>query len=292
MFDDVVVGVDDSAGGRRALALAAALVCNGGRITLVYVEVVQTKPVPELDAPSVGERQQFGLARLRRLRDASHITADVARTQAASVRLGLHDFASSRAADLIVMAASNRNGVARSQLGDDIREVLEDPPCAVAVAPHAHVERSPRMKRIGVGYDGSTSSERALAVARRVAAEHDATLVAYEAVSEPRHARVPWSVDGKVDERLSAARQRLAELGDVEAHAEFADDAVAGITHFGASVDLLILGARSNRPPGRAVHRSTSQRVADHPPSPLLVVPSRSRGGADGPEADLTESAQ
>jgi nucleotide-binding universal stress UspA family protein len=272
VFDNVVVGVNDYAGGRRALLLARALVVSGGRITLVYVEVVQTKPAPELDARAVGERQQYGLERLRRLRDKSQIDADVARTQAPSARHGLHEFAANGDADLIVIGSSGGNALARSRLGDDVREVLDDPPCAVAVAPYTYSGHPAQMRRIGVGYDGSRSSQRAVAIARKVAAEHFATLSAYQAVAAPVPARARRSIRGDANERLGEARQRLADLGGVEAHAEFTDDPAEGIRQFGASVDLLILGSPASRPPERVVYRSTPQRVADHTLSPLLVV--------------------
>ncbi len=268
MFDNVVVGVDDSASAHRALDLAKVLVSDEGRITLVYVEVVQTEPAPELDAGSVYERQRFGLERLRRLRDKSHVTADVARIQEPSVRRGLHEFAGSRAADLLVVGPSRRNKLARSQLGDAVREVLEDPPCPVAVTPNGRSSGPARTRKIGVAYDGLPSSQRALAVARRIAAERDATVSVYEAVAAP------------IDAAVSEARGRLAGLGDVERHAEFAANPAEGIRRFGASVDLLVLGSHTYRGAERAVHRTMAQRVAEETPSPLLVLASGAR--ADG----------
>lgn len=212
-------------------------------------------------------------------------------SRAPSVRRGLYGFAASRAADLIVIGASKRNRVARMLLGDVAREVLENPPCAVAVAPVGYFGRSARMTKIGVAYDGSPESEQALALARRIPAERRATLSAFEAVPAPIYAHDPWNVEGEIDDDVKEARLRVAALGDVEPHAEFADDAVEGFRRFGASVDLLVLGSHKYRPPDRLLNRSKSQRLADDPSSPLLVLSPAGRDGSDGAVDEITQRA-
>ena len=71
-------------------------------------------------------------------------------------------------------------------------------------------------------------------------------------------------------------------MGEIEPHAEFADDAVQGLRRYGESVDLLVLGAHTYRPADRLVERSKSQRLADDPPCPLLVLGPAERDGSDG----------
>jgi len=279
MFDKVVVGVDGYEAGRDALALARALVSGDGEVTLVHVEVLQRKPAPEADTRSEAERQRFGLERLGRLRDEAQIAAEVSRIQAPSARRGLHEFAANRGADLLVIGAGRHDPIAHMFLGDEAREVLDDPPCLVAVAPAGYSRHSAQIGRIGVAYDGSPESQRALALARRIAAERRATLSAFEAVPAPVYARDIWNVEGEIDEDVEKARQRIAALGDVEPRAEFADDAGEGLRRYGASVDLLVLGSHKYRPPDRLLERSKSQRLADEPPSPLLVLPSAGRDG-------------
>jgi hypothetical protein len=61
---------------------------------------------------------------------------------------------------------------------------------------------------------------------------------------------------GEIDEDVEKARRRIAALGDVEPHAEFADDAVEGLRRYPESVDLLVLGAHRYRPPERLLKRS------------------------------------
>ena len=277
MFERVVVGIDGYEAGRDAIALAKALLSGGGEVTLVYVEVLQSKPAPEADTRPDDEAQRFGLERLVRLRDEGQIAGEIARIQAPSVRRGLHEFAAGRGADLLVIGAGRHDPVAHMLLGDQAREVLEDPPCPVAVAPAGYSRCPNQIRNIGVAYDGSPGSDWALALARKLTAEHRATLSAFEAVRAPVYARDVWNVEGEIDDDVEKARQRIAALGGVEPHAGFADDAVEGLRRFAASVDLLVLGAHRYRPADRLVERSKSQRLADEPPCPLLVLASAER---------------
>jgi nucleotide-binding universal stress UspA family protein len=180
---------------------------------------------------------------------------------------------------VIVIGASRRNEVARTLLGDDVREVLEDPPCAVAVAPAGYWDCSGAMSKIGVAYDRSPEGEQALAVARNLAAEHHAILSAFQALPPRIYVGDDRRADEEAQDEIEEARQQIARLGDVEAHADNADDAVHGLRQYGASVDLLVVGSHRYRPPDRRVKRSTSQRLAARPMSPLLVLSSASRNG-------------
>ena len=272
MVDRVVIGIGGYEAGRDAIALAKALLSSDAEVTLVSVEVLQSKPAPGADTRADEEAQRFGLERLGRLRDEGQIAAEISRIEAPSVRRGLHELAASQDADLLVIGAGRHDPVAHMFLGDEAREVLEDPPCPVAVAPAGYADRTSQIRKIGVAYDGSMESDRALALARKLTAGHRACLSAFEAVRAPVYARDVWNVEVEIDTDVEKARQRIAALGDVEAHAELVDDAVEGLKEYGASIDLLVLGAHKFRPADRLVERSKSQRLADEPPCPLLVL--------------------
>ena len=272
MFDNVVVGVDGYSGGRDALELAETLGSDSGRITLVHVEVLQGKPPPDADTGLDAERQRFGLERLERLRDRAGISADVARTRAPSTRRGLHEFAVGRAADLIVIGASGRNQVARSVLGDEVREILEEPPCAVAVAPSGYANGPAPLRSIGVAYDGSSESGQALDLARTFAAERSARLSAFQAVLAPGHARGPRNVEEAIGDEAERTGHETAGPENVAAQTEFSDNPVESLRKFGATVDLLILGPHRRRPLDDRIHPSKAQRLAEAPASPLLVL--------------------
>jgi nucleotide-binding universal stress UspA family protein len=227
VFDNVVVGVGEYESGRDALELAKTLASEDGQIALVFVERVVSAPATTgLDA----ERQQYGLGRLVRLRDEAHSAADVARVQAESLSKGLYDFAIERGADLIVIGASRGNQLQHMVSGEDAREVLEDPPCTVGVAPAGYSTHSNGIGTIGVAHDGSPEGERALALAKTIAAERRAAL------------------------------------------SEFDEDTVEAVRSDGPAVDLLVVPSHRHDPPDRRPERSRSERLAQNPSSPLLVV--------------------
>ena len=130
----------------------------------------------------------------------------------------------------------------------------------------------PTLDNIGVAYDGSPESDRALAVARELARERGARLSAFEAVPEPLYLRDPWNPQPEIDERVAHARGRIAALGDVEPHAASGDDAAEALAGYGESVDLLIMGSHAYRPIDHLSPGSTAQRLAGHAPCPLVVL--------------------
>jgi nucleotide-binding universal stress UspA family protein len=137
--------------------------------------------------------------------------------EARSVAIGLHELAAGRDADLLVIGASGE--YERAFAGGDTRPVLEDAPCAVAVAPADYSTRPPAWQEIGVAYDGTPGSEQALAVARNLARERAAKLSAFTAVPVPLRVHDAWNAQRELDEEAEIARRRIAELGDVEARA-------------------------------------------------------------------------
>jgi nucleotide-binding universal stress UspA family protein len=135
MFSSVVVGVKELEAGRDALCLARALTAANGNLTLAHVQVVAPKPAPDSGAGWAAARRQDALERLTTLRDESRLDAEVVYSEAGGVRAGLHGIARTRGADLLVISASRQDESYRDLVGDDARDLLDNPPCAVAVAP-------------------------------------------------------------------------------------------------------------------------------------------------------------
>jgi nucleotide-binding universal stress UspA family protein len=69
-------------------------------------------------------------------------------------------------------------------------------------------------------------------------------------------------------------RRRIAALGGVHADASVGDP-VDELRQYGQSVDLLVIGSHKFGPIDRVLEESTSQRLADEPSSPLLVLAAR-----------------
>ena len=265
MFSNVVVGVKELEAGRDALCLARPLTSATGNLTLAHVQVVAPKPAPDSGAAGASAKRQDALERLTALREELRLDAEVVYGEARSVRQGLHDLARARAADLLVIGTSRADEIYRDLVGDDARDLLGDPPCAVAVAPVGYSAHPASVQTIGVAYRRSPGSDPVLAVARTLAADRHAALSAFHAVSG-LHVPDPRHFEESIDDEVAQARDRIGKLG-VEARAEYGDP-VAQLGRFGRSVDLLVLGSHRHGPTGTGI----AQRLADAPPCPLLVV--------------------
>jgi nucleotide-binding universal stress UspA family protein len=236
MFQTVVIGVRDVSSGRDAIALTKELTSSERDLTLVHVDLVTTKPAPDSGAAADAEKRRHALEWMAELADELAPGAELACVEAHSVRRGLHDFAFDRRADLLVVSASRRDELGRDFIGDDAREVLADPPCAVALAPAGYADRIAGITKVGVADDGSAGGQEALALGRRLADECGAELSTFEGVRPPAH----------VVEELAA---------------------------FERSVDMLVLGPHRSRPIDHLLGGSTAQQLADAPSSVLLVAP-------------------
>jgi nucleotide-binding universal stress UspA family protein len=271
MFDEVIVAVDDDEAALDALALGKILASPVATLTLAHVDADGSNRADEAGAdPGPAHHAQPPRPLLSLSDEDGGAPLPFVVVTAASTAAGLHDLAWRRAADLVVIGGSRRGGLERALRRDTAGAIIEHAPCAVAVAPLGYAGRTPRLETIGVGYDGSLASEQALEAARRLAAERRAKLVGFEAV-KPRPARDPFDAPHEIDQRVAAARRRLAALGDVEPHAEYGGRAVE-LARFGASVDLLVIGPRDEEEESALHPVPLALRLAHHAPCPLLVV--------------------
>jgi nucleotide-binding universal stress UspA family protein len=225
------------------------------------------------------------LTALASLSDDADAGAELVSVKALSPAHGLHTLVELRAPDLLVIGASRRSDLDRMFSGDDTREVLEGATCRVAIAPLGYASGPHTFEHVGVAYDASPASDEALEVARTLAAERRATLSAFQAVPEPIDLQDVWNFGAEIDRRVAAARERIAKLGFVEANAGYGD-VVEELAAYEASVDLLVIGSHRYTLGDRLQGGSTAQALADHPSSPLLVLPSREittpiQGGPD-----------
>jgi nucleotide-binding universal stress UspA family protein len=272
MYDNVVIGVGDLEGGRDALALGRQLASSERGLTLVQVQVVSRKPSADSGLVREAQEQQRELDVLASLCDEAEMDARVASVKGLSIARGLHAFARLHRTDLLVVGASRASEVDRMLIGDDTRELLRDAPCAVAIAPVGYATPSRPLKEIAVAYDGSRDSDGALEIARGLAAESHARVSAVQVVPMSVAAGDPWNPDAAVAEAVEAAEQRVVALGGVEPHV-VSGDAAEELERFEPSIDLLVVGAHEHRAIDRFFGPSTSETLAEHPASPLLVLP-------------------
>lgn len=269
MFGQILVGVDDHRGGLDAIALARALAGPAAQLALARVYLEGENGAPTIDDTDV---RRHALDVLERASARAGIEAELRCTGASTVSLGLHALAHTRRADLLVVGSSRGATEGSALLGEDVREILARPPCAVAIAPLGYADEPGEMTEIGVGYDESAESRHALEVARELAAARRAKLSAFEAVALPHFLySAERSVDETFSQYLGEARARIAALGDVEPHAVYGDS-IEELVLYSASIDLLVVGSRDYGVLGRLVHESTSKRLAHEVHCPLLVL--------------------
>jgi nucleotide-binding universal stress UspA family protein len=129
--------------------------------------------------------------------------------------------------------------------------------------------------KIGVAYNGSPESERALAKAREVAEPTRAEVEVLEVVAIPSYAFTGLtapSVGDSIDLMLTEANARLSRLPGVVGRAVYGLPGEE-LAAFGEDVDLLVVGSRSYGPVKRLVLGSTSDHLERHARCSLLVLP-------------------
>jgi nucleotide-binding universal stress UspA family protein len=272
MFENVLVGIDGSENGRDAIALASRLAQPEGRLTLAHVE---TGSLRALAPGALSAAHDASVQLLEQERGAAGRSAEIASIGCASAGRGLHEQAEAQAADLLVVGSSRRGVFSRVMLGDDTRGALNGAPCAVAVAARGYAGAPTSIARIGVGYDESEESEAALAMARVLAENAGASIHVLEVVSFPSYALTGVATPTlgvNIDDLLTEARARVQSLAGVEGSAAYG---LAGeeLAAFAAELDILIVGSRSYGPLRRLVLGSTSDFLARHARSSLLVLP-------------------
>jgi nucleotide-binding universal stress UspA family protein len=281
MFKQIVVGVDGRQGGRDAIALAKNLLAGDGELTLAHVHAGDPHRYRSAGPAHEGERARASEL-LETTRTETGVQSHLRWRESASVGRGLHELCEVVDADLLVVGSSRRGLLGRILLADDTLGALNRAPCAVAIAPAGYSYEPVFMREIGVGYDGSPESERALELARKFAGEVGAKVSAFQAASpsnSPVNA-VLLPLSEAVDVIVEEARDRIAALGDVEPHAVYGRPAEE-LAVYSASLDLLIVGRRGYGPIGRLLHRSTSRQLAHIARCPLLVLPRGARASSD-----------
>jgi nucleotide-binding universal stress UspA family protein len=188
---------------------------------------------------------------------------------------GLHLQAEEQNADLLVVGSCSHSSFGRAMLGDDTRAALNGAPCAVAIASLGYAQHSAPIAKIGVAYNDSPESGTALAVARKLAAQTNASLHALQVVAITTYAYtgiVAPNLGDTIEDMVKEANDHLKELPDVEGRA------VYGLTGeelaaFGDEVDILLVGSRSYGPVRRLVLGSTSDYLERHARCSLIVLP-------------------
>jgi nucleotide-binding universal stress UspA family protein len=273
----VAVGWDQRPEAEDAVALGE-LIARGGGASLVLVHVLTRLASAGASLDVVpGALLRSARRRKAALREAaSTVGAWPQHVHAPSTSRGLAHAAGELEADLLVVGSSHRAGVHRALAGDVALQLLDEAPCPVAVAPRGYSRRyAIRLLSIGVGFDGSVESGRAVEVASHLAHEQAAELkvvVALEAAN--------GGTDGQPDRVASALQEVASSLGtSTKLECTFLAGAPAEALAREArnGLDLLVLGSRGYAPMRRALLGSVSAELVRKAPCPVLVVPGGDR---------------
>jgi nucleotide-binding universal stress UspA family protein len=294
MFGTIVIGVDGRSGGRDALALGSVI----GEALDAELVAATAYPYSEMPSRAASPAYRDALAddaaaTLERELTETGVSARRAVVPDTSPARGLHALAEQEGAGVIVIGSPHRSRLGRMLLGDVTHSTLSASPCAVAVAPEGFAGRS--IATIGVGFDDTPESRRALEVAAGLARRAGARLqvVAAVATSSPLSMHKAY-IDPEVQQEgsMKAMRAVLDEAvagleGDVTADV-VADNAVGALSDLSGRVDLLVLGSRNWGPVKRLMVGSTSHAVVAHARCAVLVLPrgaEAEEAGADGSTA-------
>lgn len=293
MFTKIVVGVDGTEQARDGLKLSEVLSgFTGAEVVIAHAypsDRLEDRIVLLVAGLPLREAAETFLAK-----EAEHGPRG-ARTVAvpgSSAARALRRLAEAEHADLLIVGSSRHGKVGRVLLGDGARQAVHDAPCAVAIAPRGYASSDAVVKTIGVGFDGTSESQLALAAAEDLARASGASLRLVAAVTPPFDGGAMYAYPYPIDwtsyyERLGERLHKDldAALGRLDVPAS--GDVQTGwppklLEELSQTCDLLVVGSRHWGAVNRLLLGSTSTALVGHAHCPLLVVP---RGAAEEPEA-------
>jgi nucleotide-binding universal stress UspA family protein len=265
MFDTIVVGVDGREGGRAALALAGGLQRALGSEVVAVTAYAHDHPLTRGSSPAyeavVEEDAEDAVAHDV---SAAGLNAKTLSIADSSPARALHHIAERERAGLIIVGSDHQGPVGRVLAGGVTNGTLHGAPCAVAVAPIALAGTAPALMTIGVGYDASPESERALHLAVGIADSAGAEVEIISILASPiGPGEQPDALVADAARGIGGrARTWTAEgVPDVE------------LARRSARLDLLVVGSRGYGPLRRLMLGSTTVQLVRSSSCPVIVLP-------------------
>jgi nucleotide-binding universal stress UspA family protein len=236
----------------------------------------------EMPNPAYGRWEEFNEAEARRTAEAGGEGVRTEVVKSTSHARGLHDLAEREGADLIVVGSCHHGRVGRALAGTVGVSLLHGSPCAVAVAPRGFAEAEPRLKKIGVGYDGLPEADVALDAATELARAAGARLCVITVALPPESGFEGKGYIQAGREELAAAikahMQEVLDRGVSRASAEVETDGqlfsdTQDVLAHRDDIDLMVLGSRAYGPLRRAVIGSNAAQLMRSAPCPAIVFP-------------------
>ena len=282
MPDEIIIGFDGSASSYDALALGRAL-ADAERRPLIVACVYLRDPYYDHMRDENPDKQEAEQTLEQAMALLDGCPAEAVAVGSSTTNRGLHEFALERRAAAVVVGSTERSAIGRVVPGSTARHLLTGAPCAVAVAPRGFAGM-PSLERIGVAFDGSKESRRALGVAGELAAASGTRIELVGAVMLPGAAlggsyAVTTGNRTFVDELLAPAREECAEAlrslpeptrGRTRVEIGGAAQILIEVSE---DLDLLVCGSRGYGRGRQVVLGSTSGYLVDHARCAVLVVP-------------------
>jgi nucleotide-binding universal stress UspA family protein len=237
VFDNSVIGLQDVPTGVEAVNLARRLASPGAKMTLVRVHAGYRVVASSVNNARMNAERGLAESDLNGTARVTGVTEKLA-IGSTSVGDGLVNAVNQVRADLVVLSAAHVLSPTES-LVSTVTQI--NAPVAIT---SFYDNSSAPIQNIGIAYDGSPESDRALTVARRLAGSQGAALTGFQIT----------------------ARQGM---GGNQAAARAAEELAA----FASTVDLLVIGPRPTRPLRRLLGPGTIEEVIASTTAPLLLVP-------------------
>jgi len=275
----IIVGFDERPASRDALALGKAL-CEkaGAELIIASVRAYWPELIGPDDYARVVAEDEAWLSR-----EATKVLG----TQPFSTYViagghetgGLKEIAATENADLIVLGSTHRGRLGRVLPGSVGERVLNNSPCAVAVAPLGLADTQLQFRKVAIAYDGSKEAGVALKLAIELAEWAGASLLILGAVqfNIDDTGLNPVNLDeievARMRRQLERARERVPSSVAVETRLlRGAPNHV--IVEAAEGSDLLILGSRGHYGPARRLFLgSLATQVTRNAPCATLITP-------------------
>ena len=282
----IVIGCEDSAEGRDAVALGVELAqALGARPLLVGAvalpdDLLTGAQLEEELRGAVGgwlERVAEGVRELG-------LEPQVRALASSSGARALYGAAVEAGAALIVVGSTHRGALGRAVAGSTGERLLHGSPCPVAVAARGYAEAGARrLLRLAVAYDGSDESELAVragvGLARRCNASLSLLTVAHSGGLGPSATAAPVPVAG-YEPSAEKRMQRVLEqgIGRVPEDLPVQKQLLRGhpgttLVEASADYDLIIVGSRGYGPLRSTLLGGTSRQVLDGARCSAMALP-------------------
>lgn len=280
----IVIGLEDSAEGRDALELGAAL-----------AEALGARPLPamavELPGGALAEDAQRRAveAKTSELFEEAHerlssLDPDPRGIVSSSAARALHDLAESESALALVLGSTHRGPLGRVLPGSTAERLLHGAPCGVAVAARGLAAGGPaRLLHIAVAFDGSAEAAVALRVGVGLAQRCNAALAVFTVTEPVRFGAAATPAGAPTAEQQASRERRVRETLDAGLSRVPPDLPVTGqllqgdpesaLIDVSADHDLLVVGSRGHGPLRRTLLGSTTRRLFNGAHCSVLALP-------------------